>query len=153
MARRGARTFVIWTSNPEHSSLRTTDAILSKPYRQLLFDLRAYMSREAPGRLASLTFDQRGLKEDGAVGAAVANFLVRTRADWENHFIQIPNFTVSAVSPGLQVADVVAHLGAHLADPSVRPELEPYISRVKELRYEYARGLRRRPVRCMRQIV
>jgi hypothetical protein len=154
MARHGARTFVIWTSNPEHSSLRTVDAILSKPYRQLFFDLRAFMRGEASDRIASVTFDQRGLKEDGAVGAAVANFLIRTRggAEWGRNFIQIPNFTVSAVSPGLQAADVVAHLGAHLTDPTVRPELEPYIARVKDLRYEYKRGMRR-TVRCTRQIV
>jgi Protein of unknown function (DUF3800) len=152
LVRHHARTFVIWTANPEYSSLRTTDAILSKPYRQLLYDLRAFMRNEAPGRLASLTFDQRGLKEDGAVGAAVTNFLVRTQAGWESHFIQTPNFTVSAVSPGLQAADVVAHLAAHFADQTVRPELAPYIDRIKALRYEYQRGPTRR-VRCTRQIV
>jgi hypothetical protein len=109
------------------------------------------MVREAPGRLATLTFDQRGLKEDGLVGSAIANYLIRTESGWHNHFIQIPSFTVSAVSPGLQAADVVAHLGAHLADPTVRPELEPYIEQLRELRYEFSRSARQR-VRCMRRI-
>jgi uncharacterized protein DUF3800 len=155
MRRHEAWTFLVWTSNPDYSSLRSIrggEAVhLSKPYRQLLFDLRAFMVREAPGRLASLTFDQRGLKEDGLVGSAVANYLIRTEAGWHNHFIQTPSFTVSAVSPGLQAADVVAHLGAHLADTTVRPELGPYIELVRSLRYEFPRGPRR--VRCMRRIV
>jgi hypothetical protein len=151
LARHGARVFVIWTTNEETSSLRTSlTTVLTKPYKQLLFDLRAFMANEAPGRLASLNFDQRGLKEDAAVGSAVANFLIRTNTGWDDHFLQIPNFTVSAVSPGLQAADVIAHLGAHLADLSVRPELIPYIRRAEGLRYEFDRPDRR--VRCMRRI-
>jgi hypothetical protein len=152
LAEHQAKVFVIWTTNPEHSSLRSsTTTTLSKPYRQLLFDLRAYMRIKAPTRLGSLNFDQRGLAEDSAAGSAIANFLVRTNAEWDKHFVQIPNFSVSAVSPGLQAADVIAHLGAHLADGSIRPELALYHARLRGLRYEYPRGPR--TVRCTRQIV
>jgi hypothetical protein len=152
LQRYDARTFVIWTKNPEYSTLRTSlTTNLSKPYKQLLFDFRAFMEREGRGRLGSLNFDQRGLREDAAVGTAVANFLVRTNAGWDKYFVQIPNFTVSAVSPGLQAADVVAHLGAHLADPRVRPELGAYVGLMKDLRYEFSRPQRR--VRCTREIV
>lgn len=151
LERHDGRTFAIWTTNSAYASLRTPDAMLTKPYKQLLFDFRAFMRNEARDSLGSLNFDQRGLTEDAAVGTAVANFLVRTNAGWERHFIQIPNFTVSAVSPGLQAADVVAHLTAHLADRTVRPELEPYIQRVLGLRYEFQVG--RRKAKCVRQVL
>jgi hypothetical protein len=72
-------------------------------------------------------------------------------AAWEQMFIQVPNFTVSAVSPGLQSADVIAHFGAHLADPTIGPELVPYLDRVRALRYEFQRGNKR--FKCTRQII
>ncbi len=51
--RNRARVFVIWTTNVDHVSLRNAHTtVLSIPYKQLLFDLRAYLSRESPGRLA-----------------------------------------------------------------------------------------------------
>jgi uncharacterized protein DUF3800 len=151
LARHGARVFVIWTTDPNLLTLRNPTATsLTKPYKQLLFDMRALMEREAPGRLGSLNFDQRGTREDSATACAISNYFYRTRGGWRDHFVLVPNFTVSAVSPGLQVADVVAHLGAYQADPSTRPELGPSLARMAGLRYEFPRA--DRTVRTIRRV-
>jgi hypothetical protein len=132
----GARTFVVWTSSDEHLSLRSPKTTeLSTPYKALLHDFRGLMERDHPTRIGSLNFDQRDLGSDEVAACAVQNYLVRTRRwrRWDQHFITVPNFTVSAVSPGLQAADLVAYLGAHCAPGSGRPELRPYIGRMRDL--------------------
>jgi hypothetical protein len=152
LKRHHAHTFVIWTTNPDYVSLRTTQTTaLPKPYKQLLFDFRAFLSREAKGRLGSINFDQRGMKEDEVAACTVANFLVRTNAAWDRHVTQIPNFTVSSVSPGLQSADTMAHLGAHLADLDERPELVPYVDAMRDLQYAWKWGTKNR--RTIRQVL
>lgn len=143
----GAHTFVVWTTSPSLVTLRsshTTD--LSRAYKQMLFDFKALMEGKARSRLASLNFDQRDIGSDEATACALQNYLVRTRGNfWDKHFLTVPNFTVSAVSPGLQAADLVTYLGAHRAYPSARPELQPYVKRVEDLQYEWqdSRGARR----------
>jgi hypothetical protein len=135
LAEHGARVFVIWTTDPDLLKLRhPSTTTISKPYKQLLFDMRALMENELPDKLGSLNFDLRGTREDEATAGAIQNYLVRTRGGWERHFICIPNFTVSSVSPGLQAADVVAYLGARMADLDARPELRPYVARMTGLR-------------------
>lgn len=141
LARFNARTFVIWTTEPSMLTLRNpTSTELSKPYKQLLFDFRAYMQNEAAGRLATLNFDLRSAREDEAAARAIENFMARTRGGWRDHFIQVPNFTVSSVSPGLQAADLVAYLGGHQVSSTARPELQAYKARLWGLRYEFDRG-------------
>jgi uncharacterized protein DUF3800 len=157
LAKHGARIFVIWTKNPALLTLRNPNsAALAKPYKQLLFDLRAFMRNEAPGRLGSINFDERAHREDEATARAISNFLIRTSGKlsnrWDRHFLTIPSFTASAISPGLQAADVVSYLGAHRSDSHARPELQPYIARMLGLRYEYQRGANRR-VRCVREVL
>jgi hypothetical protein len=163
LARHKASAFVIWTKNPTLLTLRNpSSTALSKPYRQLLFDLRAFMRNDASGNgaLASLNLDERAHREDEATARAISNFLIRTSGPswnrWDRHFLTIPSFTASAISPGLQAADVITYLGAHKSDPSARPELEPYFARLLDIRYEYDRPQRNRPprrVRCVREIV
>jgi hypothetical protein len=90
LKRHRARTFAIWTRNPALLDLRNpTSTALSKPYRQLLYDLRAFMQNEAPGQLGSLNFDERAHREDEATARAVSNFLVRTSGRrhnrWDRH--------------------------------------------------------------------
>jgi hypothetical protein len=147
----GARTFAIWTSIPSIVSLRSAQTTeLSPAYKQMLFDFRALMRAKAPARLGSLNFDQRDLGSDEAAACALQNYLVRTRGHgWDRHLITVPNFTVSAISPGLQSADLVAYLGAQCASRT-RPELQPYIQRVLSLQYEWDEGSRRR--RSVREI-
>jgi hypothetical protein len=142
LQRHHAKTFVTWTTDPALVSLRsaqTTD--LSRAYKALLFDFRALMRRtNGANRLGSLSFDQRDLGSDEAATCALQNYLVRTRGDWSEHFITVPSFTVSAVSPGLQAADLVAHLGAHFAAPDARPELQPFLERVESLKHQWGHG-------------
>jgi hypothetical protein len=136
-----ARTFVIWTTNAESLSPRQpSTTALSQPYKQLLFDFRALMEREAPGRLGSLSFDLRGTREDEATACTIQNYMVRTKGGWDKHFVCVPSFTVSSVSPGLQTADVIADLGGHLADRRGRPEIQPFVARMLGMTYTFTRG-------------
>jgi hypothetical protein len=151
LARHRARTFVIWTTDAELLTLRIPGTTaLTKPYKQLLFDCRALMEREAKGRLGSLSFDQRGTREDAATACAISNYFYRTRGGWKEHFVLVPNFTVSAVSPGLQAADLVAYIGAYAGSPDERLELKPFIARMKGLCYEFDRP--DRTVRTVRRV-
>ena len=142
----------MWTVDPELVSLRSSHTRqLSNPYIQLLFDFRAYMRRRAATRLGSLNFDQRDFGSDQAAACALQNYLVRTRgADWPRHFLTVPSFTVSAVSPGLHAADLVAHLGTHFYAPDSRSELAPFLARVEALQYEWGQGRQTR--RSIRQV-
>ena len=149
-----ARVFVIWTTHPDLLTLRHAGTTkVAKPYKELLFDFRALMENEAPGRLGSLNFDLRGTRADETTAAAIQNYMVRTRGGWEQHFLCVPNFTVSSVSPGLQAADVIAYLGARLAPGQDRPELQPYIERMRGLTYEFTRpGRSARRIRTARRV-
>lgn len=136
LARRGAWTFAIWTRNPALLTLRHHHTTaLTEPYKQLFFDFRKLMEDAAPNAHAIINFDQRELNQDEAAACTVQNYFVRTAGGWRAHFIQVPTFTASSSSPGLQAADLVAYLGAHQADPTVRPELAPYSARVWGRRY------------------
>lgn len=116
-------------------------------------DFRALMENEAPGHLGSLNFDLRGTRADEATAGAIQNYMVRTRGGWESHFLCVPNFTVSSVSPGLQAADVIAYLGAHLAPGQDRPELQPYVDRMRGLTYQFTRpGRSARHIRTARRV-
>jgi hypothetical protein len=148
-----ARIFVIWTTHPDLLDLRNPHSTaLSDPYRQLLFDMRGLMRREAPSKLGSLNFDLRGTREDERTAAALQNYMVRTRGDWRRHFVQVPNFTVSSVSPGLQAADMITFLGPHLSPASTRPELRAYVGRMVGLRCEFPRGASGRIGRSIRRV-
>lgn len=149
------RTFGIWTHNPTLLDLRNpASTSLSKPYKQLLFDLRAFMRNEAKGELGALNFDERQHREDEATARAVSNYLIRTRGSgsdsWDRHFLVIPSFTASSISPGLQAADLVSYLTAQVSDSSERPELEPFVETLKGLRYEFVSANRTR--RCLRKV-
>jgi Protein of unknown function (DUF3800) len=154
LAAHEARAFVIWTTTPDLLTLRQPHSTkLSEPYKQLLFDCRALMEREAPRKLGSLNFDLRGTREDEATACTMQNYMVRTRGGWNEHFICIPNFTISAVSPGLQAADMIAYLGARLYARTERPELQPFVGRMLGLTYQFTRhGVSARSVRTARRV-
>ncbi len=157
LSKYGARCFVIWTTSQNLLDLRNPHSTaLSKPYKQLLFDMRAFMRNEAKGELGSIVFDERGFSEDEATARAVSNYLVRTSRpgdarDWGKHFIAIPSFAASKISPGLQAADLIAYLGAHRCDADARPELAGLQATLDELRYEFRRG-GGGTVRCIRKV-
>lgn len=143
----GAHTFVSWTTDPSLATLRSAHTQeLSRAYKQLLFAFRAYMRAETPkDMLGSLNFDQRDIGSDEATACSLQNYLVRTFASrvdlrWDRQFLTVPNFTVSAVSPGLQAADLTAYIGAHFASPGTRAELAPYRERLRHLQYVWIEG-------------
>jgi hypothetical protein len=151
--RHKGKVFIIWTSDPTLSLLNNPNSKeLSKPYKQLLFDMRALMRNEARKSRGALTFDQRHHRADEAAACAISNYLFRARGDWAKRFTQIPNFTSSAISPGLQAADLAVYLGPHLADPTQRPELAPYIARIQSLRYEFRSGRQQRLAKSIRRV-
>lgn len=142
-----AATFAIWTTEESHLPLRNnTSTTLAPPYAELLHDLRRMMQsqRNARGRKAMLFFDQRGHSEDLAMACAVQNYIMRTSYSWRRHFLQVPHFTRSAVSPGLQAADLIAYLAGRQIDPQSRPELVAYWGKVARLGYVH-RGANTRP--------
>jgi hypothetical protein len=156
LAKYGARCFVIWTTNPTLLDLRNPNSTaLTKPYKQLLFDMRACMGAEAPSDLGSIMFDERGFSEDEATARAVSNYLIRTSFGenrWDRYFLTIPSFAASKISPGLQAADLVAYLGAHRCDATIRPELDRYQTKLDGLRYEFRSGRKQALRRCIRKV-
>jgi len=151
--RHKGKVFLIWTADPTLSLLNNPNPEeLSKPYKQLLFDMRALMRNEAPRKRGALTFDQRHHREDEAAACAISNYLFRAGGDWDQRFTQIPNFTSSAISPGLQAADLVVYLGPHLADQHQRPELVPYIEQIRQMSYEYRSGRQQRLKKSIRRV-
>lgn len=125
----GGVTFAVWTDKPEVLSLRASDMHkLTEPYIALLTRVMGYVeSRQGDGR-ALLFFDQLGHQQDRRAACSIQNYLVRTdgRNRLRKSFIQIPHFTHSVVSPGLQMADLMAYLAARQAHPVERPELGEY---------------------------
>jgi len=110
---------------------------LSPPYRVMLREFMKHKQAFAkgPGRQGLLFFDNRGFKEDLSAACAVQNFISRVGMEWRNHFMQVPHFTPSAVSPGIQAADLVAYLSAHQHDQDHRPALVPYWETVESLAF------------------
>jgi hypothetical protein len=145
MSAHGARAFAVWTTDEKKLRLRSaTSTQLSEPYLELLHDLRRHMRCVSP-RKGMLFFDQRGHTEDLATACAVQNYLTRTSREWPRRFVQVPHFTRSPVSPGLQAADLVAYLAARQTDLAGRPELASYWERVKNLAYVHHTARAARP--------
>lgn len=70
--RHNGKVFLIWTADPALSLLRSPNPTsLSKPYKELLFDMRALMRNEEPSIRGALTFDQRHHREDEAAACAI----------------------------------------------------------------------------------
>ena len=90
--------------------------------------------------VGQLLFDNRGTSEDLSAACAIQNFIVRVSPDWRRRFMQTPHFTLSAVSPGLQAADLIAYLAAHRHDPSYRPELADYWRSVEKIAFATKRS-------------
>lgn len=130
----GGYAFAIWTTHERWMMLRNPDAnSLSPVYRELLVDFRRCVRRA--GGQGLLFFDNRGRSEDMSAACAIQNFLVRVNRNWQRYFVQTPHFTISAVSPGLQAADLIAYLAAHRNDPTVRPELRAYWNAVESIAF------------------
>jgi hypothetical protein len=140
--------FAIWTTHEEWLLLRNPNPeALSPIYQELLKDFKRCMRTLPAGSQGQLLFDNRGKSEDLSAACAIQNFIVRVSPDWRRRFMQTPHFTISAVSPGLQAADLIAYLAAHRHDPSVRPELGAYWTDVEGIAFGSKRsGLALRPV-------
>jgi hypothetical protein len=128
--------FAIWTTHEEWLLLRNPNPqALSPIYQELLKWFRRCMRTRPAGSQGQLFFDNRGRSEDLSAACAIQNFIVRVNGDWRKHFMQTPHFTLSAISPGLQAADLVAYLAANQHDPSVRPELTSYWTEIEKIAF------------------
>jgi hypothetical protein len=132
------RAFALWTDREDWLLFRNPrPSDLSRPYKVLLRDFMRHKLDMARGRdrLGLLFFDHRGRSEDLSAACAIQNFISRVGPEWGSNFLQVPHFTPSAVSPGIQAADLVAYLAAQRHDPAFRPELQPYWEMVEELAF------------------
>lgn len=132
----GGDAFAIWTTQEEWLLFRNPDPVsLSPPYVALLRFFRRHMREKARGRdrQGLLFFDNRGQKEDLRAAAAIQNYISRIGLEWRELFMQVPHFTPSAVSPGIQAADLVAYLAAHQHDREFRAELKPWWEQVRSM--------------------
>jgi hypothetical protein len=130
--------FAVWTTHEEWMLLRNPQSTaLSHPYKVLMREFMKHKlaSAKGSGRQGLLFFDNRGFKEDLGAACAVQNFISRVGMEWRGHFMQVPHFTPSAVSPGIQAADLVAYLAAHQHDREFRAELKPYWETVNRLAF------------------
>ncbi len=127
------------TVAPVKLSIRDDEkALLTDPYVDLVLRMYALMKSHKDKR-GLLFFDQVGHREDQRAACAVQNFFVRTNFSYSlsKLFVQVPHFTHSSVSPGLQVADLIAYLCAHTVDDfAVRPELRPWWQDFASLGYK-----------------
>lgn len=132
------RAFAVWTVHEEWLLLRNPERDkLSQPYVELMHDFRRRMrGAKGTGRQGLLFFDNRGYKEDLRAAAAIQNFIVRIGKEWPKLFMAVPHFTPSAVSPGIQAADLVAYLAAHQNDPEARTELQGYWKLVEGIAFD-----------------
>lgn len=148
----GGVAFAIWTDDEEFLLLKNPQPErLSPPYWDLMHDFKRRMDTVGSTREGLLFFDNRGYKEDQGAACAIQNFIARVDGgSWTKRFMQTPHFTPSAVSPGIQVADLVAHLAAHRQDPSVRKELHPFWDRVEEMAFHFDGRKALRPVNAKR---
>lgn len=79
---------------------------LALPFRHLVESASTAAGEDLPGRTITLVFDQRlGVQKDLAI--AIRNFVSGMKLPNVHRY---PYFAVSNVSPGVQVADVFAHL-------------------------------------------
>jgi hypothetical protein len=125
-----ATVFASWTDQPDLLDLRRCDpqGNLSGPYVDLLCRFAALMDDRRLGRRGLLFFDQKDVRQDVRTGAALQNYIVRSQSRFvlQKHFVQVPHYTHSSISPGLQIADLVAHLACHQLAAGERPELEDW---------------------------
>lgn len=94
------------------------------------------------GHLGALFLDQLGHAEDMHAACTISNYLSRPKGSaWlRSYLLQVPHYTHSAVSPGLQAADLVAYLMAQQANSDQRPELKPWWDRFNALAwYQHGR--------------
>jgi hypothetical protein len=82
--------------------------LLDRPYLYLMERIHEYMRELGAGRIATFTFDDRGLKQNARVAEAYRNFLSRSRIGRSFHtLLRSPFFAYSSISLGLQAADLV----------------------------------------------
>jgi hypothetical protein len=131
--------FAVWTTHEEWLLLRNPNpAELSPVYRALLRDFMRHKQAFAPNqqrRQGLLFFDNRSRRDDLNAACAVQNFVSRVGPEWRSHFMQVPHFTPSAVSPGIQAADLIAYLAAHQHDPEHRSDLKAYWEKIEGMAF------------------
>lgn len=137
----GAVVFAVWTDQPALLSLRNTNSTyLTQPYVMLLKTFAHFVQSQKTQERGAIFLDQLGHREDKHAACVLQNYIARSddRMFLQRNLLQVPHYTHSAVSPGLQIADLVAYLGAQQMNPNHRPELAGWWAKFAVLgRYEY----------------
>jgi len=138
---------MISVSSFDASKLRTyDDGMLPAPYCELTWRLLQFAKRQSAlgewDGVSCITLDQTSHKADQRAGVALQNYFTRTQLRYQlsKYFVQVPSFTHSSLSPGLQAADLLAYLACQQLDPSTRPELQPYWERFSAMEFHYTDG-------------
>ncbi len=148
----GGMVFARWTDDPGLLSLRNTSADrLTEPYVSIIHDFCRAMSTRADHERGGIFLDQLGHAEDNHAACTIANYFARTQDRYllQRLMLQVPHYTHSVVSPGLQMADLVAYLAASQMDPAHRPELAPWWARFEAMAsFEYRETKNGDPKTC-----
>lgn len=137
--RHGGHVFAVWTTDVKDLSIRAEDAgMLPGPYVELVKRFSHFVQNSSQ-EFGQLHFDQVGTAADERAASAVQNFIVRTHTNYQSHLIQVPVYTHSVTSPGIQVADLVSYLAAGRAAAAgeERSELSEFWEAVRNLGIDY----------------
>lgn len=92
------------------TSLASRTDFLPEMYRQLLQRVNTFVSDNYPGQTAIMLFDARDDNTNQRIAVSFSNFLFRS--PWGQKLDKVldtPFFVNSAVTPGIQIADVTAY--------------------------------------------
>lgn len=98
------------------------------PHRLLVERIELHMRRDHPTNFAKLVFDETDVGNDAARSKALRKFMHATSEGkcW-THILDVPFFVSSSITPGIQLADLMAGAIRHyqiLRDSMARPSTE-----------------------------
>lgn len=105
-------TDIVWFAVTRDGEIRlvSDSNYLPELYRSILWRINTYMKKTVPAEKALMFFDARDEKANRKVAQSFTNFMYRHR--WGHAYrnvIETPFFVDSIVTPGVQIADIVAY--------------------------------------------
>ena len=116
------------------------DDLLPQLYRGVLHRVDRYVSENHSQQSAILFFDGIDHKTNQKIAISFNNFMFRhVRGTKLTHVLPVPNFSDSKVTPGIQLADVVAYCvnERYISHFAADPHLEEAFEEFRELTYTY----------------
>ena len=122
--------------------LRPPRRLLPRQFAFLLERANEYVTVRHPNRIVIPVFDEVHLANDHTVVGGVADFMFRTEKGQNmRNLLPTPFFVNSALTAGVQVADIVVSLMRHtLGDEESRSPWQPLIDKVYNMAGRYEDG-------------